>query len=105
VFRWHDPTIAVRKVEAVAGVGNQNYVPTHVRSRADGRRHAHVGRYSERHDVLGAEPLQSKIEISADEGGIHALRNEWLAFEWLKPWTKCVSGRSRRERRAGLNRV
>ena len=64
--------LAVRQVEAVAGIGNEDHVPAHVRAGSHRRRHAHVGGDAECDDMPGPEPLQAEVEVGADEGGVDA---------------------------------
>lgn len=95
----------IRQIEAVARVRHQDHVPSHVCPGSNGRRHAHVGRDSEGDDVLRTQPLQSKIEIRTDEGGVHALSDELLAFQRDEPGTEGIAGGSWRKRGTRLNGI
>lgn len=70
LLRRDRAAIAVRKIEAIAGAGYQDHVPTHVRPSPDRRRHAHVGGNPEGDYMLGTKPLQAEVEVGPDEGGL-----------------------------------
>src|ERR671913_244652 len=97
-LRGYGAALAVREVEAVAGIGHEDHVPAHVRAGPDRGRHAHVGGDAERDHMFRSEPLQTKIEIGANEGGIDALADKLLARPGLETRPESISRRARSKR-------
>src|SRR4029453_5376662 len=102
-----NPVIGSRvgQVEAIAGVWHEDHVPTQVGAHAHRRRDAHVRRNAEYDDVFRAKLLQFFVEVRADESGVDALRDEWLAVQRFESGAKRVAWSAWREGRTGLHRV